>query len=60
MYVWAISVFRVMQNFGAALQTALPRACNVGQARAPAVASTPARRFCATRPCTLCFLGHVP
>ena len=42
------------------LQTALPRECNVGQARAPAVASTPARRFCATRPCTLCFLDHVP
>ena len=24
------------------------------------MASTPARRFCATRPCTLCFLDHVP
>ena len=31
-----------------------------GQARAPAVAWTPARRFCATMPCTLCLLGHVP
>ena len=63
-YVYCASweVFRVMQSFGVALQTALalPAACNVGQARASAVASTPARRFCATRPCTLCFLGHVP
>ena len=25
-----------------------------------AVARTPARRFCATRPCTLYLLGHVP
>ena len=56
-YVWASSaVLGVMQSVGVPLQTALPRACNVGQARAPAVAWTPARRFCATRPCTLCFL----
>ena len=32
----------------------------LGQARALAMASTPARRFCATRPCTLYFLGLVP
>ena len=51
---WSASCIRTV------LQTALPRECNVGQARAPAVASTPARRFCATRPCTLCFLDHVP
>ena len=37
-YVWASSaVFRVMQSFGVALQTALlQRACNVGQASAGA------------------------
>ena len=35
------------------------RACTLGQARALAMASTPARRFCATRPCTLYFLGLV-
>ena len=35
------------------------RACAFGQARAPAVASTPARRFCATRPCTLCLYWAV-
>ena len=54
-----VRVVRVMHPNSPA-QTALPRACNVGQARAPAVASTPARRFCATRPCTLCFMDHVP
>ena len=32
----------------------------LGQARALAMASTPARRFCATRSCTLYFLGLVP
>ena len=52
-------IVHVMLSCITVLQTALPRACNVGQARAPAVASTPARRFCATRQCTLCLLGHV-
>ena len=42
------------------LSRAPARVWNVGQAQAPAVARTPARHFCATRPCTLCFLGHVP
>ena len=36
------------------------RACTLGRARELAVARTPARRFCATRPCTLYFMGHVP
>ena len=35
-----------------------PPGAPVGRARAPAVATTPARRFCATRPCTLCLLNH--
>ena len=49
-----------MQTFGVALQTALPRACNV-------VAKAGARRgqyagsaLLRNGPCTLCFLGHVP
>ena len=37
----------------------VPARVPFGQERAPAVASTPARRFCATRPSTLCFLDHV-
>ena len=36
------------------------RACTLGEARALAVARTPARRFCAAMPCTLHFLGHLP
>ena len=41
------------------LQTDSPARATFGQARAPAVVRTPARRFCATRPCTLCLLDHV-
>ena len=52
--------YLILSYLNSPADRSLPRACNVGQARAPAVASTPARRFCATRPCTLCFLDHVP
>ena len=61
-YVYCASweVFRVMQSFGVALQTALRGVQTLAKRGPPtAVASTPARRFCATRPCTLCLYWAV-